>query len=159
MTFRYPYGSDVGAYTPYYTGHTQVPATNIGYDGFSTDIADSTTYDPRPGLDPLAENGGLMTSVVTTGKNCRKSVDIFVYFMNMTYKNVDTKFLQSGFIILGIPDRRNIHKKTEIVIQFHRSNLCYEYIKSKKTYMFYYLIGKIKINIKPSTMCQNLILN
>lgn len=39
----------------------------MAYDSFSTDIADSTTYDPRPGLDPLAENGGLMTNVVTTG--------------------------------------------------------------------------------------------
>lgn len=83
---RYPYSSDVGTYTPYYTGQTQVPATTMGYDSFSTDIADSTTYDPRPGLDPLVENGGLMTNVVTTGnhQDYIEFVLIRVFFLSHT---------------------------------------------------------------------------
>ncbi|XP_050499368.1 probable nuclear hormone receptor HR3 isoform X8 [Diabrotica virgifera virgifera] len=62
----YPYSnSDVGAYTPYYTGQTQVQPNSIGYD-ISADYVDSTTaYDPRPGLDPLNDNTSLMTSMVT----------------------------------------------------------------------------------------------
>ncbi|CAH1113974.1 unnamed protein product, partial [Psylliodes chrysocephalus] len=62
----YPYSSsDVGAYTPYYTGQTQVQPNSMGYD-ISADYVDSTTaYDPRPGLDPLSDNSTLMTSMVT----------------------------------------------------------------------------------------------
>lgn len=66
ISCRY-YHNNVGAYTQYYQGHTPVHPTNV-YDSFQTDIADSTTYDPRPGLDTLAENSALMTNVVTTGK-------------------------------------------------------------------------------------------
>ncbi|CAG9820451.1 unnamed protein product [Phaedon cochleariae] len=64
----YPYSTDIGAYsTSYYTGQTQVQSNSIGYD-ISADYVDSTTaYDPRPGMDQLTDNGGLMTSMVTTG--------------------------------------------------------------------------------------------
>ncbi|XP_018562881.1 probable nuclear hormone receptor HR3 isoform X2 [Anoplophora glabripennis] len=63
----YAYNSEVGTYTPYYTGQTQVPPNSMGYD-ISADFVDSTTaYDPRPGLDALSDNGSLMTNVVTTG--------------------------------------------------------------------------------------------
>ncbi|XP_018562898.1 probable nuclear hormone receptor HR3 isoform X4 [Anoplophora glabripennis] len=62
----YAYNSEVGTYTPYYTGQTQVPPNSMGYD-ISADFVDSTTaYDPRPGLDALSDNGSLMTNVVTT---------------------------------------------------------------------------------------------
>lgn len=65
--YRYTYGNDVGAYTPsYYTSTQQVQASPMGYD-ISADYVDSTTYDPRPGLDALNDTSSLMANVVTTG--------------------------------------------------------------------------------------------
>ncbi|KAJ8972455.1 hypothetical protein NQ317_010337, partial [Molorchus minor] len=63
----YTYNSEVGTYTPYYTGQTQVQPNSMAYD-ISADYVDSTTaFDPRPGLDALSDNSSLMASVVTTG--------------------------------------------------------------------------------------------
>lgn len=65
--YRYTYGNDVGGFssTPYYgTGVTPT----MQYADISADYVDSTTaYDPRPNIDQLTSDSGIMTSVVTTG--------------------------------------------------------------------------------------------
>lgn len=71
---RYAYNSDVGTYTPtYYGGSTPVSGTAgamAGYDISADYAVDSTTaYDPRPGLDALADTPTLIANVVTTGNN------------------------------------------------------------------------------------------
>ncbi|XP_045467455.1 probable nuclear hormone receptor HR3 isoform X2 [Harmonia axyridis] len=61
----YSYSNDVGNYTSYYTGATQVQTT-MGYD-ISADYVDSTTaYDPSPRLD-LIDTNSLMHALGNTG--------------------------------------------------------------------------------------------
>lgn len=57
---RYTTYNDVGSYTAaYYPGQAPVAST-MSYD-ISADYVDSTTtYDPRPGLDTLNDNGALI---------------------------------------------------------------------------------------------------
>ncbi|XP_045467515.1 probable nuclear hormone receptor HR3 isoform X7 [Harmonia axyridis] len=60
----YSYSNDVGNYTSYYTGATQVQTT-MGYD-ISADYVDSTTaYDPSPRLD-LIDTNSLMHALGNT---------------------------------------------------------------------------------------------
>ncbi|XP_056648713.1 probable nuclear hormone receptor HR3 isoform X5 [Diorhabda sublineata] len=62
----YTYSNDVGAYTSYYTGQTQIPPNSLGYD-ISADFVDSTTtYDPRPGREMDAIDESLMSGGVIT---------------------------------------------------------------------------------------------
>ncbi|KAJ8932187.1 hypothetical protein NQ314_014860 [Rhamnusium bicolor] len=76
LPLLYAYNSEVGTYTPYYTGQTQVQPNSMGYD-ISADYVVSTTtttYDTRPGLDALSDNGSLMANVVTTGNKILISI-------------------------------------------------------------------------------------
>lgn len=47
----------------------------MGYD-ISADYVDSTTYDPRPGLDALNDTSSLMANVVTTGRHNKFSFSV-----------------------------------------------------------------------------------
>ncbi|XP_056648689.1 probable nuclear hormone receptor HR3 isoform X2 [Diorhabda carinulata] len=71
----YTYSNDVGAYTSYYTGQTQIPPNSLGYD-ISADFVDSTTtYDPRPGREMDAIDESLMSGGVITLGNTNSNGD------------------------------------------------------------------------------------
>lgn len=60
------YGSDVVYSSTSYYGTGVNP--NMQYADISADYVDSTTaYDPRPNIESLTADSGIMTSMVTTG--------------------------------------------------------------------------------------------